>query len=582
MAHAADTRTIDVAPDGPVESRLAAQWQRMAERRGDGPQVLNLLPGRHQLDAALRLASLPAGSPRHPITIRGNGKAVISGGTVISGWKPTAEGSWAIPWTGPAVRELFGADGRIPRARFPAEGWLRIESAFPDRRSGFTADCDLPALGRGAELVFLHDWSVSRITVAGIDGRKLRTVGPIGFPAAHYAIDHFEPHPRYCLENDPAILTVPGTWCHDPANQRLLYKPRPQDDIARFAPIVPVLPRLLDLTGTPENHLPAIRFEGVGFEHCRWDPPAAGYAEGQATKHEPRGQNTAPGDPHTSWQFVPWAVEVAWADGVVFTRCRFARLGGSGVLLGAGTRDCAIDDCTVEDVSGNGLGVGEGAERAVADGAGTSPWWRVAPDQVASGNRIARTTITRCGRQFHGAVGIWVGLARDTRIEANHLHDLTYTGISVGWMWNDTPTPCGGNQILGNHIHHVMQLLSDGGGIYTLGRQPGTVLAGNHIHDIPVNLGRAESNGMFLDEGSTGLLIERNIIHGLARAPLRFHRAGQNDVRDNIWTIPDGQVAIRFNNTPEANIHAESNTVVPEAEASRRAAANPAGGADRP
>ena len=73
-----------------------------------------------------------------------------------------------------------------------------------------------------------------------------------------------------------------------------------------------------------------------------------------------------------------------------------------------------------------------------------------------------------------------------------------------------------------------MQRLSDGGGIYTLGWQPGTALIGNVIHDIPVNAGRAESNGMFIDQGSTDLEIKENTIYRVLRSPIRFNIAGKN------------------------------------------------------
>jgi hypothetical protein len=63
-------------------------------------------------------------------------------------------------------------------------------------------------------------------------------------------------------------------------------------------------------------------------------------------------------------------------------------------------------------------------------------------------------------------------------------------------MWNPQPTPCRGHQVLRNHIHHVMQMLSDGAGVYTLGRQPETRIAGNVIHDVPIHAGRAASNGI--------------------------------------------------------------------------------------
>jgi hypothetical protein len=113
-------------------------------------------------------------------------------------------------------------------------------------------------------------------------------------------------------------------------------------------------------------------------------------------------------------------------------------------------------------------------------------------------------------------------LARDTRIANNEIANHPYTGVSVGWMWNPTATPAGGNIVSQNHIHHVMQVLSDGGGIYTLGRQPGTRLVENVIHDVPLNVGRAEPNGMFLDEGSDQIEIVGNVIYGTDRSPLRY------------------------------------------------------------
>jgi hypothetical protein len=104
-------------------------------------------------------------------------------------------------------------------------------------------------------------------------------------------------------------------------------------------------------------------------------------------------------------------------------------------------------------------------------------------------------------------------------------------------------------------------VLSDGGGIYTLGRQPGTVLRGNRIHAVPLNLGRAESNGMFLDEGTTDLVIEGNLIYDVTRSPLRFHRAEENLVRGNHLVVGPDQPSVRYNATPEANIRLEDNTI---------------------
>ena len=105
-----------------------------------------------------------------------------------------------------------------------------------------------------------------------------------------------------------------------------------------------------------------------------------------------------------------------------------------------------------------------------------------------------------------------------------------------------------------------MRILSDGGGIYTLGCQPGTVLRGNLIHHVSVNAGHAESNGLFIDEGSSEILIEANTIYNIARSPIRFHEAVGNTLRHNVLVTSGGTPPFRYNATDADSMTYEANT----------------------
>jgi hypothetical protein len=136
-------------------------------------------------------------------------------------------------------------------------------------------------------------------------------------------------------------------------------------------------------------------------------------------------------------------------------------------------------------------------------------------------------------------VGIWAGVTEATRIEHNEVHDLPYSGISVGWSWNPDPTACRDNTIAHNHVHHVMKTLVDGGGIYTLGAQPGTVVRGNRIHDLkrgPWAERGGPIYGLYLDQGSKGFRIEDNVIRNVPR-PLRLNRCKKawHTWQNNAW-----------------------------------------------
>jgi hypothetical protein len=232
---------------------------------------------------------------------------------------------------------------------------------------------------------------------------------------------------------------------------------------------------------------------------------------------------------------------------VLFRGCTFEHLGGSGLYLQRNCARCSVADCTFRDIGANGMMIGETGSRITG---------------VSTGNEVLNSTIEHCGQLDFGAVGIWVGIAKNTLVEGNTVRDLPYTGVSVGWKWDPSPTACEGNIVRGNHIHHVLQKMSDGGGIYTLGRQEGTKLVNNRIHDIPVNLGRAESNGIFMDEGSSEILVEGNTIYNLARSPIRFHKALNNRLIKNTLVAAPGMPHFRYNNASEKTMTFDGNQLL--------------------
>jgi len=490
-------------------------------------------------------------------------QAVISGGQPITGWSVHADGSWSVRipeaadgrWS---FRELFVNGQRRPRARHPNAGFLRVDEALADKRSGFTfSPGDLPgSWSSGGELVFLHDWSTSRIPVAEVEhpARRLTVRYPIGNQAEHYRIDGFEPHPRYFVEGHPALLDAPGEWLLDAAGL-LTYRPLPGEQPETAEVFAPRAAGLLVVSGDDAAPIRHVHFDRLHWEHCAWPLPEQGFAGSQATAHELR----APGAAGGPRGFVPAALRFERAADCSFTRGRIAHLGTSGIQFGSQTRRCRLEDTVIEDVAGNGVNLGEDTRRNVAGGA----WWQAAPDQAATGHLVEHNRIEHCGQQFLGAVAVWVGLARDMTISRNEIAHHPYTGVSVGWMWNPSPTPAGGHLVSQNRIHHVMLVLSDGGGIYTLGRQPGTRLVENVIHDVPPNAGRAESNGMFLDEGSDQLEIAGNTIFAVACSPLRFHRAEQVTVRNNALVLSsEKSPAIAYNRTDPQTIRQHGNRVL--------------------
>jgi hypothetical protein len=88
---------------------------------------------------------------------------------------------------------------------------------------------------------------------------------------------------------------------------------------------------------------------------------------------------------------------------------------------------------------------------------------------------------------------------------------------------------------------------------------------GNVIHDVPINAGRAESNGMFIDQGSTDLEIKENTIYRVARSPIRFNMAGKNTIADNRLALVPGTPTFQYTDTKADDITFVENKVIKNA-----------------
>lgn len=115
-------------------------------------------------------------------------------------------------------------------------------------------------------------------------------------------------------------------------------------------------------------------------------------------------------------------------------------------------------------------------------------------------------------------MGIWAGYEAELTVDHNTLRHLPYSGISVGWGWNQPEAQKSvlrDNRVTDNRITDVMEVAQeqhDGGAIYTQGAQPGTVLSGNYINRSAFGNTERDGNGIYLDEQSSHILVEKNVI----------------------------------------------------------------------
>lgn len=292
------------------------------------------------------------------------------------------------------------------------------------------------------------------------------------------------------VENAFELLNKPGQWYLDRTENYLYYIPREGEDLTKA--VLARLEKLVDAHGSSSSQrIQHLVFRGLTFEYATWLFPSGdqGYADNQTGVlwvNAPASVKKTDG-----------AISFQYASDVHFERNVVAHIGGCGIDFGhAPQHDSIVGNC-IFDISGNGIFLGEFDDSKATD---AKDW--------CDSNVIANNYIEKPGVEFEDQVGICVGFSRNLLLDHNEVHDSPYTGIAVGWGWSNLGYSFQ-NIISNNEVGSFMKVLSDGGGIYTLGNQGDanhkTVWSGNYVHDGP------KGQGLYPDEGSGFMEIRDNV-----------------------------------------------------------------------
>lgn len=500
-----------------------------AARPRDGAEV-RIGGGTHRLHAPLVLDARDGGRPGAEVVYRAapGSRPVLSGGRPVTGWvlHDRRRGIWrAEVAPGTRSRQLYVGGRRAVRARsgpYPA-GFVRTADGF---RAATTA---MRSWRRPSDLeaVAVLQWKVMRCGVAAVRGDELVMREPCWTNANSFpALWAFPVLTR--LENAYELLDRAGEWYLDSRAGRVYYRPRPGQRMTRVRAELAVGESLVDVRGTAARPVEHVRFTGLTFAHATWLGPSGpdGYAADQSGFHV-TGAGTRPnvvGHVERPTR-TPGNVRLRHVRHVTFARNDFRHLGAVALDFDTGTQHAEIVGNRFTDVSAAAIQVGGVLPR---------DHHPRRPADVTRDNRIAHNLVTRVGREYQDAAGIFAGYTTRTTIEHNDISDVPWSGIALGWGWGlvdpggflglpgatagmwgtwTTPTASRGNRVLRNRIRRFLQVVWDGGAVYTQGRQgagpaDGEVIAGN------VASGKrpaAGGNVFYTDGGSRYVTLTGNV-----------------------------------------------------------------------
>jgi Ricin-type beta-trefoil lectin domain-like len=516
-----------------------------------GNVVVHLAGGVYRLAKPLRFTAADSGLDGHTITYAAAAgqDPVMSGSRQVTGWTQynASNNIWvASVGTGTNTRQLYVNGAEAPRAAVQVP---RSDFTFTATGLTFTTSSlsylDAATDQSQIEVESVDSFTDRYATVASISGGTITMQQP-GWSNNNFGYDvlasPFEGGTMY-LENNYAFLQQAGQWYLDSATGQLFYKAQSGQNPNSLDVELPGSQPLVQVSGSYASPASGLIFSNITFTGTTWLGPSSsqGYADQQSgtfltgTWSQPSFGSCFSGcqqfeATRQDWDQMPAAVQVSAATGITFTGDTFTDLGQVGLGIGndndatasgtgLGASDITVVGNTFSGDAGGGIVVG--GVQANAHHPGNAAM----TDQNIT---ISNNHVTNIGTDYKEVAAILSTYVTSATIVHNQVDHLPYDAIDVGWGWgiNDpggsqdyvnrgtynyqplytTPTTLKNTTVAYNLIFDTKNVMHDGGSIYNLSADPGTVIEDNYMFN---------NNGtvaLYLDEGSRYVTLSSNVV----------------------------------------------------------------------
>ncbi|HNY31833.1 MAG TPA: right-handed parallel beta-helix repeat-containing protein [Fibrobacteria bacterium] len=544
VASAAIQATFYVSPDGSdANSGTRTEPFKTLEKARDAVRAINktmsgdievvLRGGTYPLSKTFSLGSEDGGANGKYVRYRAEtGETpLVTGGQPITGWTLHDQGKniWKVEGVTARFRQLYVNNTKAIRARLPNLGannapnfyrLTKVDTSGKALNIATSVGLNWKNLNK-VEMHLMIAWADATLRLASTTNMGSYTKVKIQsteenilfnrpYPMLGIAFSSNPPKQQvYYLENAMEFLDTPGEWYLDETANILYYMPLSGEDMTKAKAVAPMVETLVKVAGTSTSNMVGyLAIQGIVFAHTTYMRPSQmGFLDAQAGQYSISStlQNK---------QYVgrpPAGVMVTNAHHVRFERNVLAQMAATGLDFVSGTNNSGIVGNVITDCGINGISIG----KFTADSATEFhvPYNPTDKAEISTNDTIRSNLVTNVTTEAQGGVGIVAGYPRYVVIEHNEVSYMGYTGINVGYGWTKTPNAMTNNHINWNNIHHVNQLLADGGNIYTLSNQgTGGQIQYNYMHDskqsqwadywiLPI----------YLDEGSSGFDISHNV-----------------------------------------------------------------------
>lgn len=502
-------RTIEQARDA-----VAALDLRVA-----GPVTVYLRGGRYALEETIVFTSADSGRPGAPVTYRNypGETPVLSGGRRIpANWQRDAD-EILKTYIGPNLdfRQLYVDGRKAIRARRPNEGSYAIMAAEM-AADGFLIDTNVfdgLTAEAGMEIAIKSKWMHKRLLIDAVRETPeglLAAIEPVQWQTMRDGPQGSRRYRReqYWLENARVFLDAPGEWYYSAHDGMLYYWPREDDEPEPREVVVPILDTLIALRGELDDPVEHVAFEGLVFQHAGWARPNThGFidVQGNTLLPDPDSDHVDPQYRHEQKKArVDAAVSIHSGRHIRIEHCTFEMLGGTGLVFNYGGTDNQIMANRFVDLAATAIEIGNDAYR---------------PDHPAMWPRrylVFNNEIRHIGTEYFGSLAIKAFYVDSLYILHNDIYDIPYTGIDVGWGWNEDEVVLEARNavIENNRVERYLTELVDGSAIYSANPVFGSIIRGNYLKGMH---SPRPDPAIYNDGAGAYWIIEDNVIDGANR-----------------------------------------------------------------